>query len=67
MLKFAPILIAVIYGYTMYRFSAWRTKSNLDKNSTVLDDKPLRHLTDKMAKWLIGLGMITRGRIFFLA
>ena len=52
MLKFAPILIAVIYGYTMYRFSAWRTKSNLDKNSTVLDDKPLRHLTDKMAKSL---------------
>ena len=52
MLKFAPILIALIYGYTMYRFSAWRTKSNLDQNSKLLDDKPLRYLTDKMAKSL---------------
>ena len=52
MLKFAPILIALIYGYTMYRFSAWRTKSNLDQNSRLLDDKPLRYLTDKMAKSL---------------
>lgn len=52
MLKFAPILIALIYGYTMYRFSAWRTKSNLDQNSTLLDDKPLKYLTDKMAKSL---------------
>ena len=50
MLKFAPILVALIYGYTMYRFSAWRTKSNLDQNSRLLDDRPLRYLTDKMAK-----------------
>ena len=52
MLKFAPILIALIYGYTMYRFSAWRTKSNLDQNSRLLEDKPLRYLTDKMGKSL---------------
>ena len=52
MLKFAPILIALIYGYTMYRFSAWRTKSNVDQNPRLLDDKPLRYLTDKMAKSL---------------
>ena len=52
MLKLAPILIALIYGYTMYRFSAWRTKSNLNQNSTLLDDNKLRFLTDKMAKSL---------------
>ena len=52
MIKFAPILLALIYGYIMYRFSVWRTKSNLDKNSTLLADKPIKALTDKMAKSL---------------
>ena len=52
MIKFTPILLALIYGYIMYRFSAWRTKANLDKNSTLLADKPIMLLTNKMARSL---------------
>jgi putative metalloprotease len=34
MLKFAPILLALLYGLAMYRFSAWRTARQLDEQST---------------------------------
>ncbi len=30
MLRFSPILIAVLYALVMYRFSAWRTARELD-------------------------------------
>lgn len=49
MLKFTPILLAVIYGLVMYKLSAWRTKSELDQKSTELVDPDLKRLTDKMA------------------
>ena len=49
MLKFAPILLAVIYGLVMYRFSVWRTKAELDAKSTELADPELKRLTDQMA------------------
>ena len=49
MLKFTPILIALLYGFVMYRFSAWRTSKELDAKSTELADPMLKHLTDKMA------------------
>ena len=52
MIKFTPILLALIYGYIMYRFSVWRTKANLDKNSTLLADKPIMLLTNQMARSL---------------
>ena len=52
MLKFAPILLALAYGYVMVRFSAWRTARELDRNSTELDDPILTTDTAAMAKAL---------------
>lgn len=49
MLKFTPILLAIIYGLVMYRISVWRTKSELDAKSTELADPGLKQLTDRMA------------------
>lgn len=49
MLKVAPILLAVLYGLILYRFSAWRTAKELDAKSTELADPRLKKLTDKMA------------------
>jgi putative metalloprotease len=49
MLKFAPILLALLYGLAMYRFSVWRTGKELDEKSTLLDDPVLTTWTNKMA------------------
>ena len=49
MLKFTPILLAVLYALAMYRFSAWRTARELDARSTELADPRLKQLTDQMA------------------
>lgn len=57
MLKFAPILIAVLYGLAMYRFSVWRTHRALDQKSTELADPRLKGLTDRLAASL-GLARI---------
>lgn len=52
MLKFAPILMAIIYALVMYRFSAMRTAKELDEKSTELADPHLRKITDKLARAL---------------
>jgi len=52
MIKLMPILLAVLYGLAMYRFSTWRTKRALDANSTELADPILKVLMDRMAKAL---------------
>ncbi|OIQ44157.1 MAG: peptidase M48 [Roseobacter sp. MedPE-SW] len=49
MLRFTPILLAVIYGLVSYRISVWRTHRELDARSTELADAKLRRLTDRMA------------------
>ena len=49
MLKVAPILIAVLYGFVMYRFSVWRTGRELDEQSTELADPMLRQMCDQLA------------------
>jgi len=49
MIKFTPILLALLYGVVMYRFSVWRTKRTLDAQSTELADPVLRNLMDRMA------------------
>ncbi len=49
MLKFTPILLAVLYALAMYQFSSWRTRRELDEKSTELADATLKTLTDKMA------------------
>jgi putative metalloprotease len=52
MIKFTPILLALLYGVAMYRFSVWRTSRELDSNSTELADPILKVLMDQMAKAL---------------
>lgn len=49
MLKLLPILLPVLYGFILYRFSVWRTHRELDENSTELADPALKRLTDQMA------------------
>ena len=57
MLKFTPILLALLYGLAMYRVSVWRTHRELDAKSTELADARLKHLTDRLAAAL-GLARI---------
>jgi putative metalloprotease len=52
MLKFAPILLAIIYGLAMYRFSVWRTSRELDEKSTELADPNLKPIMENMARAL---------------
>lgn len=49
MLKFAPILLAIVYAVVMYRFSAWRTGRELDQQSSELADPNLQPILNKMA------------------
>lgn len=49
MLRFTPILLAVLYGLVMYRLSVWRTHRELDARSTELADPHLKRLTDRLA------------------
>jgi putative metalloprotease len=49
MLKFTPIILAILYAVVMYRLSAWRTAKELDARSTELADPVLKKLTDRMA------------------
>ncbi|MEP4248956.1 M48 family metalloprotease [Tateyamaria sp.] len=49
MFKIAPILLAVLYGLAMYRFSVWRTGRDLDEQSTELADPMLRQMCDQLA------------------
>ncbi|WP_121065079.1 M48 family metalloprotease [Chachezhania antarctica] len=52
MLKFMPILLAILYGLAYYRFSVWRTHRELDAKSTPLADPHLKKLTDRLARAL---------------
>jgi len=52
MLKVMPILLAIVYGVVMYRFSAWRTKRELDERSTELADPMMKVMTDQLARAL---------------
>ncbi len=49
MLRFAPILLAILYAIAMYWFSSWRTARELDAKSTELADPVLGGLTRRMA------------------
>ncbi len=52
MIKFTPILLALLYALAMYAVSAFRTKRELDANSTDLVDPRLTHEFDKLARAL---------------
>lgn len=49
MIRVAPILLAVLYGFVFWRFSAWRLARQLDAQSTELNDPSLKPLLDRMA------------------
>ncbi len=49
MIRFTPILLAVLYAVAMYRFSVWRTRRDLDARSTELADPRLKDMTDRLA------------------
>ncbi|WP_420567397.1 M48 family metallopeptidase [Thalassovita sp.] len=49
MLKFTPLLLAILYAVAMYRVSAWRTKKELNDRSTQLMDPKLFPVLDRLA------------------
>ena len=49
MLKFVPILLAVLYAVVMMRFSVWQTKKTLDARSRPLVDPEIAALSARMA------------------
>lgn len=49
MMKFTPILLALVYGLVVWRFSAWRLKAQLDQRSAELAEPGLRQLTARLA------------------
>lgn len=49
MIKLTPVLLVLVYGLVMYRFSVWRTHRELDTKSTELADPHLKSLTDRLA------------------
>lgn len=49
MLRLTPILLAVLWGLAMYRFSAWRTARELTARSAPLADARIQSLTMQMA------------------
>ncbi|MDQ2089100.1 M48 family metallopeptidase [Marimonas arenosa] len=52
MIRFTPILLAILYGLVLWRFSAWRLKRQLDAQSTELVDPSLKPQFDKLARAL---------------
>ena len=49
MLHLSPIVLALLYGVIMYRFSVWRTNRELASQSNELVDPQLGALTNQMA------------------
>ncbi len=52
MIRFTPILLAIIIAVVMFKISAWRSGRNLDAQSTPLKDPALLALTKRMAAQL---------------
>ena len=49
MLKFTPILLAILYAVAMYRFSSWRLGKELDSRSSELADPTLQNTFQRLA------------------
>lgn len=52
MLRLTPLLLAIVYGIVMYRFSAWRTARELDARSSDVADPQLLAMTARLARAL---------------
>lgn len=57
MLQLTPILLALAYAAVMYWFSAWRTRRELDAQSSELTEPEVRRLIDRLAR-AVGLDHI---------
>jgi Zn-dependent protease with chaperone function len=49
MLKFLPLLLGLAYGLLLWRFSAWRTRADLDARSAELADRRLGAVLARLA------------------
>ncbi|WP_343116943.1 M48 family metallopeptidase [Ostreiculturibacter nitratireducens] len=52
MLKLTPLILAILYGLVMWRFSAWRLGKELDARSAPLADPALAPVIARMARAL---------------
>jgi metalloprotease len=52
MIKLTTLLLAIGYAILMYQFSAWKTRRELDSRSTLLADRRLGALCDRLARAL---------------
>ena len=52
MMKFIPLLLLLAYAFLMMRFSVWRTKQTLDRQSVPLTDPAILRLAAQMAQAL---------------
>ncbi|WP_029375549.1 M48 family metallopeptidase [Oceanicola sp. S124] len=52
MLKFTPILLALLYALVVWRFSTWKLKAELDQRSAELAEPGLRELNQRLARAL---------------
>jgi putative metalloprotease len=52
MIRFTPILLAILYGLIFWRFSAWRLRRQLDAQSSELLDPSLKPQFDRLARAL---------------
>jgi len=50
MLKFLPLLLALLYGLVAYQFSVWQTRKTLDARSAELADAGLKPVLEKLAR-----------------
>ncbi len=49
MIKLLPILLPLLYGFIVYKFSAWRTLKELDNKSVRLNDPAFTPTLDRLA------------------
>lgn len=52
MLKLTPLLFALLYGFALWHFSAWRTRRMLDEQSRPLDEPRLLERAQLLARAL---------------
>ena len=50
MLRFLPLILLLVYGYVVYRFSAWKTARELDARSSPLTDRALQGVFDRLGR-----------------
>ena len=52
LLRLAPIILAILYGLLMWKFSTWRLRKEMDARSELLEDPALHPTLDRLAQAL---------------